>query len=229
VPDYAGGAYATVLALRTLATMLSGGDVELTYSSGLELVSDAIPKMEVDFAGWYRRRRLFGRHDEPDLFFGEAKSFGSECFKQADVDRMAQLATSFPEAFIIFAMLKDDLSEKEKSSIGQLALRLRELPEGRQGQSKIIVLTGVELFADWRIEHTWEKIGGKHAEFAKSRHGHLDYLQTLADVTQQLYLNLPDPWDHLRQISEHRQSAKNFDALSNGNGDDKSHIEQAGH
>jgi hypothetical protein len=118
VPDYAGGAYATVLTLRTLATLLSGGDVELTYSSGLDLVGDGLPKMEVDFLGWYRRRRIFGRQDLPDLFFGEAKSFGSECFKKVDIDRMTHLATKFPDAFIIFAALKESLSDNERSMIG---------------------------------------------------------------------------------------------------------------
>ena len=219
VPDFAGGAYATVLALRTLSTMLSVSDVELTYTTGLDLSGDEFPKMEVDFAGWYRRRQLFGRQDVPDLFFGEAKSFGAECFKAADIDRMAQIVEKFPDSFIIFAMLKNELSPSEKSAIGQFALKLRQRPEGRTAQSKIIVLTGIELFADWRIGHAWEKIGGRQSKFAKSIHVHLDYLQTLADVTQQLYLDLPDPWAHLRQTHDHGRSTNDPEALETGESD----------
>jgi hypothetical protein len=85
--------------------------------------------------------------------------------------------------------------------IGELALHLRERLDGQKGQSKIIVLTGAELFADWRVEQTWEKMGGQHALFAKSSQGFLDHLQTLADITQQLYLGLPDPWAHLHKMS----------------------------
>jgi hypothetical protein len=215
VPDFAGGAYATVLALRTLATMLSVSDVELTYTTGLDLVGDTLPKMEVDFAGWYRRRQLLRRQDVPDLFFGEAKSFGTECFKSTDIDRMERIIEKFPDAFIIFAMLKNELSEDEKSRIGQLALRLRQRPNGRSAQSKIIVLTGIELFADWRIGHAWEKIGGRHSVFSKSLHVQLDYLQTLADVTQQLYLDLPDPWAHLRQMPKQGGATNDAEVPSN--------------
>jgi len=69
---------------------------------------------------------MFGRNEEPALVFGEAKSFAAECFKTADIDRMKKVAEKFPGAFIVFATLKDELSDAEKSSIGELAMQGRE-------------------------------------------------------------------------------------------------------
>ena len=60
----------------------------------------------------------------------------------------------------------------------------------------MIVLTGTELFASWRLGQAWKEKGGQQARFVGV---HLDNLWTLAELTQQLYLGLPDPCAHLRQ------------------------------
>ncbi len=199
VPDFAGGAYATVLALRALADMVAVGDAELTYATGLEFAGIGPLPMEVDFTCWYRRRAIFGRSEEPVLAFGEAKSFATEGFKSADIKRMSKVAEKFPGAFIVFATLKDELSDMERSSIGELAMRGRTRLENGQPQSPVIVLTGTELFASWHLHHTWKEKGGMHARLAEPSILRLDNLWTLAELTQQLYLGLPDPWAHLRQ------------------------------
>jgi len=202
VPDFAGGAYATVLALRVFGDMVAGvGDGELTYAAGLEFAGVGTSPFEVDFTFWYRRHAMFGRSEEPLLVFGEAKSFAAESFKIADIDRMSKVAEKFPGAFIVFATLKDELSDAEKSSIGDLAMRGRSRLEDGKPRSPVIVLTGTELFASWRIGQAWKKKGGQHARFGEFVGVHLDNLWTLAELTQQLYLGLPDPWAHLRQPS----------------------------
>ena len=195
VPDFAGGAYATVLALRVFAEVISGvGEAELTYATGLNLSGVGPSLIEIDFTCWYRRGAMFGRgrNDEPVLIFGEAKSFAAEGFKSADIERMSQVAEKFPAAFIVFATLKDELSDAEKSSIGELAMWGRYgLDSGRgQPRSPVIVLTGTELFAPWYLDQTWKEKRGQHARFAMWR---ADNLWTLATWTQQLYLDLPDP------------------------------------
>jgi len=58
------------------------------------------------------------------------------------------------------------------------------------------VLTGAELFAPWHINQSWKNLGGERAKFADSRRARLDNLWTLAEVTQQIYLGLPDPYAH---------------------------------
>ena len=133
------------------------------------------------------------------LVFGEAKSFAAEGFKSADVERMSKVADKFPGAFIVFATLKDELSDAEKSSIGELAMQGRARLENGQPRSPVIVLTGTELFASWHLGHAWKDKGGQHARFAELAGMSLDNLRTLAELTQQLYLGLPDPWAHLPQ------------------------------
>jgi hypothetical protein len=199
VPDYAAGAYATVLALRVFSEMLGVGDTDLTYATGLQFSGMGPNPCEVDFTCWYRRRALFGRSEEPVLAFGEAKSFATEGFKTADIERMQKVADRFPGAFMVFATLKEDLSETEKSLIGDFAMRGRERLDNGRPRSPTIVLTGTELFTSWHIDHTWQERGGQHARFGEPVHMRLDNLWTLAEVTQQLYLGLPDPWAHLRQ------------------------------
>ena len=73
VPNHAGGAYGTVLALRAFSENL-GGDAQITYSTGLDILAGAEKKYEIDFAFWHRRRYSFGSDEEPALAFGEAKS-----------------------------------------------------------------------------------------------------------------------------------------------------------
>jgi len=50
------------------------------------------------------------------------------------------------------------------------------------------------LFAGWEIEHAWKDMGDPHAKFVRHPSVRIDNLWTLADITQQLYLGLPDPY-----------------------------------
>jgi hypothetical protein len=193
VPNYAGGAYATVLALRALSENL-GGDAQITYSTGLEIVAGPEKKYEIDFAFWHRRRPAFNGDEEPALAFGEAKSFAEESFRTRDIERMEALGKAFPGAFLVFSTMKDALSEDEKAAIGELALWGREVLKTGQPRNPVIVLTGAEMFSEWHIQHSWENLGGTHKEFASRGYIGFDNLWDFADLTQQLYLGLADKW-----------------------------------
>jgi len=196
VPNYAEGAYATVLALNVFAHALWSERPRLTYATGLKYKIGVADPFEVDFTFWYQRTTIFSLEEEPVLVFGEAKSFAVESFKQDDLARMWKLAELFPGAFLVFAALKDDLTETEKAEIGRLATWGRErLVDGRP-RAPIIVLTGAELFAHGRITRSWKELGGERAKFAESQRVRLDNLWNLADVTQQIYLGLPSPYAH---------------------------------
>ncbi|HEY1206028.1 MAG TPA: hypothetical protein VGF05_15150 [Bryobacteraceae bacterium] len=193
VPNFAEGAYSTVLALTVFARRLGADNPKLTYTTGLDFrFGEGVP-FEVDFTFWYQRGRMFGRDEEPALVFGEAKSFAVESFKDNDVARMWKLAEAFPGALMVFATLKDELSAAERTAIGQFATWGRErLPDGRP-RTPVIVLTATELFCDWDVEGAWKEVGGQRAAFVASRAVRLENLWTLADLTQQVYLGLPDP------------------------------------
>lgn len=198
VPNYAGGAYATVLALRLFSENL-GIDSMLTYSTNLDIIIDKGHPQEIDFAFWYQRNSSIGKGEEPALVFGEAKSFAAESFKPEDVERLKILAVKFPGAFLVFAVLKNSLSNTEKEFVGKLALWGRTLLADGRPQAPVIVLTGTELFSECRLRQKWEEEEGKCGRFAAIPALRLDNLWTLADITQQIYLDLPDKYDTLRQ------------------------------
>jgi hypothetical protein len=199
VPNYAEGAYATVLGLNAFARGLGSDRPNITYATGLHFKIGTDKPLEVDFTFWYQRKRMFGLQEEPVLVFGEGKSFATESFKPDDVARMRKLAEKFPGAFHVFAALKTDLTDVERTTIGEFATWGRQhLPDGRP-RAPVIVLTGTELFAAWEIEHTWKDLGAPHATFVKHPSVRIDNLWTLADITQQLYLGLPDPYARFMQ------------------------------
>lgn len=190
VPDFAGGAYATALTLRVFAENLGVGDKTLTYTPGLDLAIDG-NSFEIDFAFWFRRDHPLGQSEEPTLVFGEAKSFARTAFQPVDIRRLRALGARFPGAFLVLSTLKESLSHQDKKSAQSLSLWGRIPLESGLPRSPVIVLTGTELFADWSVEEEWKKRGGRRAAMAESGYLHLDNLWTLADLTQEAYLDLP--------------------------------------
>jgi hypothetical protein len=81
----------------------------------------------------------------------------------------------------------------DQSAIAQFATWGRErLPDGRP-RTPVIVLTGTELFCGWLVEEAWKELGGQRAAFVTPPAVRLENLWTLADLTQQIYLGLPNP------------------------------------
>jgi hypothetical protein len=186
------GAYSTVLALAVFARRPGSDGPNMTYTTGLELQVGEDNPFEVDFAFWYQRNRMFGRNEEPALVFGEAKSFGTECFKAADVARMRKLADKFPGTFMVFATLKDEFSADEAKAIGEFAMWGREDLTNGLPRTPVIALTGTELFCDWHLEQTWKELGGQRAALITQPAARLDNLHRLARFTQRVYLGLSD-------------------------------------
>ena len=110
LPDYALGAYATVLTLRVFRENLHSGNTLMTSSTVLDLKYQDL-KCEIDFVAWYQEGEKFWIDPEPALVFGETKSFGEEIFHQRDVDRLKTLAELFPGAFFVLSAMKKDFRE----------------------------------------------------------------------------------------------------------------------
>ncbi|WP_348262660.1 hypothetical protein P8935_23075 [Telmatobacter sp. DSM 110680] len=198
VPNYAEGAYATVLSLNTFARDLNSHPANVTYATNLHYRIGKDVPFEVDFTLWYQPRRILDLEMEPVLIFGEAKSFATEGFQQADVDRMRKLGEKFPGAFLVFATLKDNLSDTEKKLVSDLALWGRGRLNDGKPHSPVIVLTGIELFAPWDIREAWKVHGGRHAGFiGQGSSMRLGDLWNFAEITQHLYLDLPSIHSHL--------------------------------
>ena len=191
VPNYAGGAYATVLALRCLAAGLGFGRARITYSSNLNL-DIAGEKVEVDFAGWYARDHILGLDEMPWFVAGEAKSFADEAISAGDVSKLKLVGTQIPGTVLVIAVLKYELSSNEKKNISRLALWGRKrLADGRW-KAPVIVLTGTELFAANGVASEWENSDGLRRDLSSPAYVRLDNLITLARLTQRIYLDLPN-------------------------------------
>ena len=190
VPNYADGAYATVLVLRCLTIGLGFGRHPITYSSNLNLLV-AGKNIEVDFACWYSRERMLGLSEEPYFVVGESKSFAIDAIGEVDVSRLKTIGKVLPGTVLVFSVLKEDLSDQEKKRIGRLALWGRETTSGGRWRAPVIVLTGTELFASHSVEDEWKERGGRRQTLTEPGYVRMDNLETLADLTQQVYLDLP--------------------------------------
>lgn len=191
VPNFAGGAYATALALRVFAHGLGPGENTVTYSTNLSIDEG---KGEIDFVLWYRRDRLLGGSKEPNVVIGEAKSFANDAFKKADATRLKTLARKLPGSFLAVAFLKADLSAGEKKLLRALAEWGRESRNGHP-RAPVIVLMGRELFFDWNINQEWKTNGGRPAHLVSPAYVQIDNLWTLAEFTQQVYLDMPSVFE----------------------------------
>lgn len=201
LPDYARGGYAAALAMRFFSEIIGDHDDALTWSAGQELTLGPTEKVEADFILWYQRKAMFGQDYPTDIAFGQAKSFGREVFEPGDIEKMKRLAQRFPGATLVLATMKQpqELSTAEVKSISKLALWGREyVDKQRKSRAPVIVLTGTELFAPFSLRDAWKQAGGRHAQVAEVAYYRTDNLRVLADLTQQLYLNLP-PYSNWHQ------------------------------
>lgn len=197
VPNYADGAYATVLTLRFFNSALSAGHTPTAFATGLD-IHHGTSKFEIDFVGWYSEGTKFWIDASPVVIFGEAKSFGTEVFMEPDVQRLKRMSEAIPGSYVVFSAMKRQLSDGEKNRIRKFAEWGRVPQKNGEPRAMVIVLTGIELFADYHLKDTWKEIGGAHAKKIEHAWVRIDDLWTLADVTQQLYLDLPAYWEWRR-------------------------------
>ncbi len=189
VPNYANGSYATLLAVNCIFNGIGYRTNSITFSTNLNLKVNG-KELEIDFACWYQRRKSRGRLDDPCFLVGEAKSFAQNSFTDKDISRLKRVGKLLPGTFLILATLKPDLSPEEKKRISKLALWGR-LPDVKgHSRNLVVVLTGLELFAQRGIHYAWENSNGKRQTLSRHGRAYFDNLKTLADVTQQAYLGL---------------------------------------
>ena len=204
-PDYAEGGYSSALAIRFFANII--GEMsrsKVTWSSGQELTLPTGQKIEADFMLWYQRESTFEINHPTEIVFGEAKSFGKDAFKQDNVGNMKLLAEVFPGSILVFATMKEELSQEEINRIKKLAEWGREYDkEKEQTRAPVIVLTGTELFTPMFLDESWEAKRGNHKTLIESPRvrTRMDNLRVLADLTQQLYLGMP-PYESSRPTGE---------------------------
>ncbi len=186
VPNYANGAYATLLALNCLVRE-EGHDATVTLSTNLDLQVSG-ERMEIDFACWMQRDDLgYEIRSDPVFLIGEAKSFAQNGFCRRDVDRLKQVGRRMPGTFLVCATLKSELSRGERNLIGGLAKWGRRPYAGGHCRNPVIVLTGTEMFAPVNMQEAWKE----REELSDYASVEMGEPRNLADLTQQAYLGLP--------------------------------------
>lgn len=212
LPDYAKGGYASALAIRIFSDVIGRMDrVGVTWSTGQELTLSNGKKVESDFILWYQRKQMLGTDYPTEIVFGETKSFGKDVFKDENINNAKLLAKVFPGAVLVFATMKeeDDISKKEISWLRKLAEWGREYDKEKdQTRAPVIILTGTELFVSHSIEDSWKEKGGKHAQIISPGRMRIENLRVLADLTQQLYLDMPSYGRWLEAKWKRRRAAR---------------------
>jgi hypothetical protein len=165
-------------------------DNRLTWTTGLEL-SAGQEKVEIDFAAWYQRDSLFRLSTAPVLIIGEAKSFALNAITQEVINDLKSVVGRFPGAFMAVAVLKSNFSAQEKRTLTSLAKWGRRRSHEGWPIHPLIVLTGTELLANRYIEQAWKDKGGKAKALVEPAYVDTSDIYTFAELTQQLYLDLP--------------------------------------
>lgn len=184
VPDYAQGAYTSLLTIRFFSSMGSH-DAPISFSTALDLEGEYL-KAEIDFAIWMPEERKFDVNGEPRLIIGEAKSFGENAIKDDDLTKLKESATALPGSTIVISVLKEEFSDAEKERLRDFVEWARE-PINYGPRHWVILLTGTELFSH-HLEQTWKELGEPFTDQADYHNIHS--LEPLSNATQSIYLGL---------------------------------------
>jgi len=198
LPKRAYGTYAVLLTLRFFSKVLNGATTPImSFTAKRGRLA-----LEADL-GLFYQEDILGRAKK-ELIFAECKTHN--VFLKKDVNRMKVLANSFPGAVIVFATLREELTEREIRMIEPLANKGRRHWRDGRSYSPVLVLTGTELFADYGLETSWKQKGGRHQELS-NRHRLIARLLPLCDLTQQLYLRMSSLTEWIEKEREKRQLA----------------------
>ena len=171
LPKQAYGAYSVLLTLRFFSELLDGATTPLMSFTARK---GEINEIEADLALFFQVSK-FGE-SKTQLVFAECKTFND--FRKKDTHRMKQLGEAFPGAVLVFATLKECLSQNEKNILQHLVMRSRRYWKADRPFNPVMVLTGRELFMQW--------IGDSHL---KNTLWHEDLLE-LCDQTQRINVGM---------------------------------------
>lgn len=184
VPDYAQGAYTSLLTIRFF-TQFRNSHTPSNYSTALEIKHNGKP-LEVDFAIWASDESDHDIYPEPRLIIGEAKSFAIDAITEKDLEHLKAVAELLPNCILVISVLKESFSKDE-------IVRLKKFVEWSRESSSfgpkhwVILLTGTELFNEF-LESSWEKKGEPYKNFANFHS--IRSLETLSDATISIYLKM---------------------------------------
>lgn len=144
-------------------------------------------KIEADLALFFQVSGLINSNRE--LIFAECKTFKD--FEKQDVKRMMDLGKAFPDAVLVFATLKEHLSDNEKKNLRPMVNNSRKNWKRGIPFNPVLILTGTELF--WQSDLSeWRQKMEEKIRFIDYPSPPRSQLLVFCDWTQQVYLNM-DP------------------------------------
>jgi len=191
IPDMANGAYSVLLTYHFFQDVIGGLGNKTTPLFSFTAKKGRI-NLEADLGLFYQSSRFDDK--EIKLVFAECKSRNP--FKKKDVERMKALASAFPDSTLVLSTLKEEFSSSEKRIILPLVNKNRRCWKSSNPFNPVVLLTATELYADMSLHNAWKSKGGRYQKFAEHR-AYYPELEDLADITQQLYLNLPSRYELL--------------------------------
>ncbi len=200
VENYAHGAYAVILALRFLVYMDHPDG--LSWSPCFEL-RKGTTTLEADFGAFVRPDR-WTRTAETTLLLGECKS-GDRYFDAKDYARARQLLKVFPTAVLVFATTRSELTPDEKEQLRSIASDGRNAAYLGQPWSPVVVLTRWELGSTWGAPICWK--GHPRLAPGQENVNVRGSIRDLADLTQQLHLDMPSMQQEARERQEREKKS----------------------
>ena len=184
-PNQAHGAYTVLLTLRFFSKFSRRAT---TPFMSFTAKKEGMQPIEADLALLFQDPESQGFKTE--LIFAECKTFNA--FQQKDCDRMINLGDAFPGTVLVFATLKESLSDEEKCLLRSVVDRFHKDRKNNHPLNPVLILTGTELFSELHFFHSWKETEDTRAEVAQIS-TRINLLE-LCDLTQDIYLGL-DLWD----------------------------------
>ncbi len=194
LPKQSYGVFSVLLTLRFFSQVL---EATITPMMSFDASKENKKKIEADLGLLFQKSKF--RTSATELIFVECKTYNNIALN--DVERMSFLGSQFPGAVLVFATLKKSLTEKEKEMLRPLVNRGRKYWKAGHPFNPVLILTGIELFAESELEEAWKEAGETHAKFVGA-YRLSDDLFELCDATQQLYLNMKSRYEWLEKIEK---------------------------
>lgn len=148
---------------------------------------------QAGFVAWRRSERS-GYQENPQLIIGEAKSFGQgNLIKADDLAKLKAIGRKLPGTFIVISVLRKHFTDYEKKLLKSFVNWSRRIDVHGRPTNPVILLTANELFFEFLMSATWEKLGDIYKPFANYEHTH--NLYNFAEATQRIYLGIDSHYE----------------------------------
>jgi hypothetical protein len=198
--NYAHGAYCVAAALRFLIKKIAR---QSTWLPSFDMNRANGKKFEADF-GMFAAPNRNSHTSSPHLILGECKSYNR--FEEKDFARAKDAAELFPGAVLCFCTFRKKLDRDEIRALKAIALKGRERLDVGKQTNPVLVLTGKELFGQFRIGDFNDLYGDKAHQvrmmFARGN------MEEFCNFTQETYLEMENYYKWRDRLSKQKFAAR---------------------